>query len=247
VDLAAQRRDWEDLSRLDPLWAVLSDPSKRYGRWDQDEFFAVGERDVARFLDTCARHELPGRRGTALDFGCGAGRLTRALSSRFEHCIGVDISERMVEVARLLNEDRPACEFRVNDRADLGQFADASFDIVVSHLVLQHVPGREAILRYVGDFARVLRPGGALVFQVPGSLPLLWRLQAARRLYTGLRQVGLSPETLHTRLHLQPMHMSAVPREMVIDRLRAGGAHVFDVVSERLARGMVSVEYYGTR
>lgn len=42
---------------------------------------------------------------SALDFGCGVGRLMRALSGYFTHCPGVDISERMVREARLTRTD----------------------------------------------------------------------------------------------------------------------------------------------
>jgi ubiquinone/menaquinone biosynthesis C-methylase UbiE len=247
VDLATQRRDWEDLSRLDPLWAVLSDPSKRFGGWNQEEFFAIGERDITQFLEVCGQHGLPRGRASALDFGCGAGRLTRALSSRFEHCIGVDIAEPMIEVARDLNRDRPGCEFLVNDNDDLARFRDETFDFVVAHIVLQHVPGRDSILRYIGELARVLRPGGALVFQVPSSVPPLYRLHLSRRLYLVLRRVGLSAETLYNRLHLQPMHMSTLPSEVVSRRLEDRGARVVELVTERQPNGVVSVGYYATR
>ena len=247
MDLAAQRRDWDDLSRLDPLWAVLSDPSKRHGGWDHDEFFESGERDVAHFLEVCQPHGLPERRSAALDFGCGAGRLTRALSSRFDRCLGVDISAPMVDVARDMNTDRPNCEFEVNHSDSLGRFPDASFDFVVSHIVLQHVPGREAILRYVGELARVLRPGGALVFQLPSQLPVLYRLQLIRRLYLVLRRLGVSADTLYGRLGLQPMQMSSLPQDVVTTRLQASGARVFDLVNDRNASGVVSAGYYVTR
>ena len=65
-----------------------------------EEFFATGEAEfahVSRVAETLGR---PGRRGRALDFGCGVGRLTRALGERFESAIGVDISAGMVEQAR---------------------------------------------------------------------------------------------------------------------------------------------------
>jgi ubiquinone/menaquinone biosynthesis C-methylase UbiE len=247
VDLATQRRDWEDFSRIDPLWAVLSDPSKRFGGWSHDEFFALGERDVAHFLEVCGRHGLPRGHSRALDFGCGAGRLTRALSSRFESCVGVDIAAPMIEAARDLNRDRPGCEFLVNDSDDLACFGDETFDFVVSHIVLQHVPGRSSILRYIGELARVLRPGGALVFQLPRSVPALYRLHVARRLYLALRRLGLSTETLYKRLHLQPMHMSALSIEVVSRRLEDRGARVIELVTEREPNGVVSVGYYATR
>jgi SAM-dependent methyltransferase len=247
VDLTAQRRDWEDLSRLDPLWAVLSDPSKRFGGWRLEEFFASGERDVVDFLETCDRHGLPAARTAALDFGCGVGRLTRALSTRFNHCTGVDISEPMIDLARDLNRDTAGCEFRLNDRDDLALFEDESFDFVLSHIVLQHVPGPDAILRYVGELARVLRPGGALLFQLPSSIPLRYRPQLARRVYGALRRVGVSAETLYRRLSLQPMRMTAVPIDAVRARLVDSGLTVVALTTEPGVAGTVSASYLATR
>jgi SAM-dependent methyltransferase len=247
VDLTAHRRDWEDLSRLDPLWAVLSDPSKRFGKWEPEEFFASGERDIAEFLDVCGRHGLPRGHVAALDFGSGAGRLTRALSTRFERCVGIDISEPMVELARSFNGDRPGCEFAVNDSDDLSRFEDASFDFVVSHITLQHVPGRDRVLGYIREFVRVLRPGGAVVFQLPSSIPMQYRPQLGRRLYGALRSVGVPAEILQRRLRLQPMRMSALSTDVVSRALRDGGARVFELETHRDGAGVVSAGYYATR
>jgi SAM-dependent methyltransferase len=247
VDLTAHRRDWEELSRIDPLWAVLSDPSKRFGNWEPEEFFASGERDIEAFLTVCARHGLPRRHGAALDFGCGAGRLTRALSTRFGSCVGVDIAEPMVELAQEFNGDRPGCMFAVNDSDDLARFQDASFDFVVSHITLQHVPGRERILGYIREFVRVLRPGGAVVFQLPSSIPIRYRAQLGRRIYGGLRSLGLSARTLNRRLHLQPMRMSALSTDAVSHTLRQADARVFEIETHRDGSGIVSAGYYATR
>lgn len=247
MDLTAHRRDWEELSRIDPLWAVLSDPTKRFGNWEPEKFFASGEQDVVAFLEVCARHGLPRGRAAALDFGCGAGRLTRALSTRFDACVGVDISKPMVDLARHFNEDRPGCTFAVNDSYDLARFEDASFDFVVSHITLQHVPGRERILGYIREFVRVLRPGGALVFQLPSSIPIRYRPQLARRIYGGLRSLGVPARTLHRRLHLQPMRMSAVSVDAVSGALRDQGAGVLEIETHRDGTGVVSAGYYATR
>ena len=86
--------------------------------------------------------ERPLAQGVALDFGCGVGRLTRALGTRFEQAVGVDISEAMVAQATPAERAVPACEFRVNTAFDLTQFETGSFDFVYSSIVLQHLPSR---------------------------------------------------------------------------------------------------------
>jgi SAM-dependent methyltransferase len=72
----------------------------------------------------------------------------------------VDISPRMVELARARG-----IEARVGDAQEL-PFADASFDTVVAAWMLYHVPDVEQAL---AEFARVLRPGGALVAVTNGD------------------------------------------------------------------------------
>ena len=43
MSLERHRQDWEHLAETDPLWAVLTHPGRKGGRWDVDEFFATGE------------------------------------------------------------------------------------------------------------------------------------------------------------------------------------------------------------
>ena len=76
--------EWDALARLDPLWAILSRPDRRGGGWSLDAFFATGDDEVESVL--ARREAQPDRFGVALDFGCGVGRLARALSTRFERC-----------------------------------------------------------------------------------------------------------------------------------------------------------------
>ena len=97
-----QARDWNDLATVDPLWAVLSAKGKRNGGWELDEFFATGEAEVAQMLARAAELGRPGRNDSALDFGCGVGRLTRALAVHFDNTLGVDASAQMIEQARRL-------------------------------------------------------------------------------------------------------------------------------------------------
>jgi SAM-dependent methyltransferase len=217
------------LAAEDPLWAVLTDPARRGGRWTPEEFLATGEEEIAAVLAEAEVLGLPERHGSALDFGCGGGRLTRALSFRFDEAVGVDISDEMVRVARRLNADRSNCVFVVNDAPDLGLFESGRFDFVYSTIVLQHVPGRALALRYVRELVRVLADGGLAVFQVPQRLALLRRLQLARRLYATGRRLGVPDRTLLARTPLTPMRMLALPERYVRTAVAGAGGAVLRV------------------
>lgn len=205
------------------MWAVLTSPEEKDGAWDVDRFFATGEAEVAHVL-AVADELRPVARGRALDFGCGVGRLTRALGTRFEAAVGVDISEAMVDQARSLNAGFPACEFRVNAAADLSQFESGSFDFVYSSIVLQHLPSVADIERYVTEFLRLLGPGGLAVFGIPTHISFPYSLQPRRRLYGLLRRVGVSERWMLRRTPLTPMRMTVVAEAAVRRILDEHGA-----------------------
>ena len=156
-------REWEENAAADQLWVILTDP-ERYGRkWNQQEFFATGEEEVRRVLAFMAGVGVPLPRGRFLDFGCGVGRISRALHPHFENGIGVDISAHMIELARAYV---PGIEFAVNQGATLAGIPDAAVDFIWSHIVLQHIPNQFQ-RGYLAEFMRVLRPGGLAAFQLP--------------------------------------------------------------------------------
>lgn len=104
--------------------------------------------------------DVSGKR--VLDAGCGPGFYTAWLLDRGAEVVALDVSPKMVELARA----------RVGTRAqviqaDLGQALDflspASFDLVLSALTLDYVLDWDAVF---GEFFRVLRRPGQLVFSV---------------------------------------------------------------------------------
>ena len=230
---SAESQDWDAIAALDPHWAVLSDPERKYGRWDDEAFFATGEEEIARRLSPGDVLGRPARHEQALDFGCGLGRLTRALARRFERSVGVDVSEVMVGRARDLNAGVEGCRFVVNAGERLEVFEDASFDLVYSSIVLQHLPGPAAVEAWIAELLRVTRPDGLLLFQLPTSLPLAARLQPRRTLYRVLRRLGASPAFLYWRLGLHGMRMTAIPEERVAAVVREAGGEVLRVEHER--------------
>jgi SAM-dependent methyltransferase len=164
-DLDRLRLDWTRLGAEDPLWAVLIRPGTRHGGWDPDEFLATGRAEVGAALTRLDELGVLPRPGRVLDFGCGAGRASQALAEHAAEVVGVDVSEPMLATARRLDRSGGRCTFVLNERPDLSVFADASFDLVYSSLVLQHLPPPLA-RSYLAELTRVLRPGGAMAVQV---------------------------------------------------------------------------------
>ena len=214
-----QARDWDDLALVDPFWAVLAADDKRGGGWEPTEFFATGEADIEEMLATAAQLGRPTRHERALDFGCGVGRLTRALARRFDEAVGIDVSERMLEHARRLNADAPNVTFASSDEPP-----PEPFDLVVANLVLQHLPSKALARVYIGRLIKATRPDGLLVFQLPTKLPLARRLQPRRRLYKPLR-TRVGAERLHAA-GLHPVRLLALPEPNVRDTVDVAGATV---------------------
>jgi ubiquinone/menaquinone biosynthesis methyltransferase len=98
----------------------------------------------------------------AADLACGTGDITYLLSEAGATVIGLDITPRMVALARAKSHRggnmRPPA-FVVGDMSDL-PFSDASFDIVTTGYGLRNVP---ELSRAIGEIARVLRPGGVFL------------------------------------------------------------------------------------
>lgn len=251
MQVERQAQDWNELAQLDPHWAILTSPGKRFGRWDGDEFFATGTVEADAFMRRVDELGLPQQRGRALDFGCGLGRMTRALADHFDECVGVDISDEMIRGARDANAEIGNVSFVVNRADDLSRFDDASFDLVYSMIVLQHVPDQGAIESYVREFCRILRPGGLALFQLPSHIPAIFRLQWRRRLYLALRSLGVSAPFLYRRLRLLPIAMCSIPESSMFRLVEAQDARTVAVETQRASglmnAGLRNTTYYVTR
>jgi SAM-dependent methyltransferase len=244
--ITAQAREWDELAALDPFWAVLSEPEFSGDQGEQlRRFFETGEGEVSGSLDIGRELGLPERFERALDFGCGLGRLTRALGSRFESCVGVDISARMLDAARRLNANVPNCEFWLNADPDLRAFPEASFDLVYSSIVLQHLRSAAEVERFVAEFVRLARPGGLIVFQLPAAISLRYRLQPRRRAYALLRALGVDAAPLY-RHGLNPIRVLALPEARVREVVVAHGGDVRRVLDDRSVPQLPGRRYFAT-
>lgn len=235
--------NWNVLAELDPLWTILSDPKKKFGKWDPSDFFSTGAREADHVLALCTANGCKVSYEKFLDFGCGVGRMTRAFSSFFKSCAGVDVSENMLSLARKFNSDRPHCEFIASDATVL-PFADKSFDFVFSLLVLQHLPTKKMILGYIAEFIRVAKDNGVIVFQLPNEVPLRRRIQLRRRLWSLFAFAGMPESWLFRKLGLAPIRMNGVSRREVENFICAQGARVQAVERYDPSEGRYHSYYY---
>jgi SAM-dependent methyltransferase len=224
TDIRDLQDTWNRLGEEDPMWAVASNKE----RWDREEFFSTGTAEIAEAISYIDSLGLNAPRRRALDFGCGLGRLTRALSGHFEEVVGVDIAPSMVASATKLNSDIDNVSFVVNERPELDALEAGAFDLVYSNITLQHMRP-ELAAGYIQGFVRVVSERGLILFQIPsglrpGETGLRARLRRARR--QGLRQ---SWRALTRRVSQPTMEMHYIPRERVTALLEEAGARVVDV------------------
>ena len=107
-----------------------------------------------------------------LDAGCGTGSYAAALRPHVGAIDAVDLNPSMLEVARAKLDHPPGCPVTLHEAGiEALPFEDARFDAVMVNQVLHHLPdspreGRPLLRRVLGELARMLRPGGAVVVNI---------------------------------------------------------------------------------
>ena len=124
---------------------------------------------VEIILGCLAAARVPLASMRVLDAGCGTGSYAAALRPHVGAIDAVDLNPSMLEIARAKLGRGPGCPVALHEAGiDALPFEDARFDAVMVNQVLHHLPdspadGRPLLRRVLGEFARVLRPGGTAI------------------------------------------------------------------------------------
>jgi SAM-dependent methyltransferase len=236
---SSMQRFWDSRADEDAFFFV--DNRLSYGRPDLDRFWADGERDLDALLGILGVTITPDDH--VLEIGCGVGRLTRALASRAASVEALDVSERMLELARAHNPQLENVRWLRGDGLRLNGVATGAFDVCVSHVVFQHIPDPEITLGYVRDIGRVLRPGGWAAFQISND-PRVHRRRPAVSVAAQLVRtaVGRAPRGQRDRHWLGSMVDVPALRDaagagaMAIERLVGEGTQFCCVLTRRSDR-----------
>jgi SAM-dependent methyltransferase len=238
-------KTWDVLGERNALNAILT-RSAGQPVWSLDDFFATGEADALRFMADLDRIAPGAGRARALDFGCGVGRITRALATYFEAVVGVDVAASMIQRARALNPECSRCTFVLNRAPHLRRFESGSFDVIYSRLVLQHV--RPALARrYIPEFIRILAPRGVLMFQLPEFPSVVgpgWKRRLPRSIVTAWRRTKYM---LVRRRASACVEMFGIDREDVERIVDTAGGRLLAVQLDRShGSGGAGFEYWVT-
>jgi SAM-dependent methyltransferase len=167
---------WKKWGQADPYYAVLTSEKYRGENLAPNvaEFFASGQDYISDLLEHLHRLYDGMTNGTALDFGCGVGRLLIPLALRYERTIGVDISEGMLQEAAINFEKYGLSNATFVVSNDSLSQVRGNVDLVHSMIVLQHIPVPRG-MQIMEKLLNLLNPGGIAALHVPISPPSLVR------------------------------------------------------------------------
>jgi 2-polyprenyl-6-hydroxyphenyl methylase/3-demethylubiquinone-9 3-methyltransferase len=150
----------EEIARFDKLAARW---------WDPDgESRPLHDLNPVRAQYVAERVALKGAR--VADVGCGGGLLSEALARAGAQVTGIDLGEKVIEIARLhLYESNLTVDYRVQSSTELAAAEPAGFDAVCCMEMIEHVPDPEAL---VHDLAAMLKPGARLFMSTLNRTPV---------------------------------------------------------------------------
>ena len=174
--------------------------SRNAARWDEIRSLYVAEKDVEAQIKAAAG---PGPYRRLIDLGAGTGRMLRLLAPEAEGAIGLDLSQQMLNIARVQTAESGLhnVELRHGDIFDT-RLPDGHADLVVVHQVLHYLSDPASA---VAEAARLVAPGGRLLIVdfAPHRLEFLREQHQHRRL--GFADDEMRRWLSHAGLQAEPL------------------------------------------
>ena len=205
------QRFWDERAKEDAFYFVDNRIGYRNPA-EEERFWAGGVSDLDKLLDALELEVKPGDR--VVEIGCGVGRLTRVLAERAASVKALDVSAEMLQQAQQHNGHLDNVEWVHGDGTALTGIPDGEADLVISHVVFQHIPDPRITLGYVREIGRVLRPGGHAGFQVSND----------KTIHRPIAGIGDRLRALAGRAPKGQTHEAWIGSAVEVDELRAAAS-----------------------
>ena len=158
-----------------------------------------------------------------LEFGCGTGSTALVHAARVKHILAIDISSKMIEIARAKAEANHVTNITFR-RAAIDEFTapDASFDAVLGHSILHLLEDRDSVIAKVHG---MLKPGGVFISSTACIADTIETLQTCRAGRQVPRGLSAGEGVHHTGAGGQPGGSRVRDRASLAPRQRQGRVH----------------------
>lgn len=157
----------------------------------------------------------------AIDFGCGAGNLTRHLSNLGLDVLSADISKGFLDLINSQDYSTKVETIQLNGD-DISNVQDNSVDMIATYSVLHHIPDYLAIIK---EFIRVVKPGGVIYIDHESSE---FRWAESPQLKDFYKRMRKSRKGINKNLFIFNNYVDFVIRKLINPRYRReGDIHVF--------------------
>ncbi|MBX2856635.1 MAG: class I SAM-dependent methyltransferase [Rhodobacteraceae bacterium] len=211
---------WSGRGEIDAEFSVLTNPKFAADNIEKNrkEFYAIGEQDIQTLAAFFKRNNEPlDQVRSAIDFGCGVGRVSAAMARRFDKVIGVDISPGHLRKAETWFESQNLTNGTFVHLSDLDVIETLpEVDLFYSLIVLQHNPP-PVMYEMLKRLLRRVRNGGYALFQLPtycSDYSFIW------------------DEYFTTE---PKMEMHSLPQRYVFEALQSAGYRVIECHQDRRA------------
>lgn len=213
---------WSYLGKTEPHWSVLSSETFKQLNISQtiDSFNETGKNEVKKLLDLLEKNEVNYQSFTsALEYGCGVGRVTRWLAEKFDKVYGYDISASHLSIASKYMKETGSENVQLNQLIEVKDIEKLQqVDFIYSAIVLQHNP--PPIINFIiKQFLDSLNEGGVAFFQVP-TYRNGYRFSVKEYL-NGISQNGT-----------EKIEMHLLPQKQVFEIIREMGCKLLEVIED---------------
>ena len=215
---------WMQLGATEPHWSVVStaDFKATKIRENIDRFNESGRAEVNNLKRLLKRVGVDASHvRTAVEYGCGVGRVTRWLATLFPNVIGIDVSESHLGLAREYFSQEGVGNVITKKISSLDEIKSLpTYEFLYSKIVLQHNPP-PVIHKILDTLSAQLAEGGIGVVQIP-TYARNYRFSVA--------------EYINSMGKISNMEMHVLPQPAIFDIFRKHGCIPREVSRDHLVR-----------